>query len=357
MRDSALYFPFISIPASPWLINTLLYWDTIGSIVPVDHIFGPADGGFMRELVQNRLVTPIFPREHLYQIPDYEMAFMEHLKSKRLDFEKRVRDGERLGQQERVPVHMEKLQGIGSELEKLKLAHRDHGDWFSVDPWVANHFMTYLAALLGRLESVGAAPITDDSDCFKLLAGNAALSNASESRLTSRAAILNRVLPVPVGAVNIVDLANFKKERGSQLSAFRREIENKCIAVAQAHPDDRADALLLAGDELCKERDSIAGKMKDRWKEVLLNPIYSIVGAGITVATKPMMDPVYGTVAITGAGLSLISTVHRAFRSNKDYVAAINKPMAYAASFKLRTNKKRPRFAVSQRNSQGRSPA
>lgn len=332
MRDNALYFPFISVPPSQWMVNTLLYWDTVGSIVPLDHVFDRADGGHMKQLVQTGLVTPIFPREHLYQIPDYEGAFLENLELKRAEIARR--DPELLQTPtDRAPIHLEKLQGLGEELVRLNHARRANGDWYEVDLWVANRLMTYLAAALGRLDSVAAAPVTDDQDCFRLLAGNAALSAPSESRLTARAAILDQMLPVPNGAIDFADLAKFKQERGSQLREFRREIEKRCITIAQASPADRDDALNLALEELRKDRDGIVTKMKDRWKDVLLGPLYSVVGAGIAVATKPLLDPVTGTMGIAGAGASLISTVYRAYRSNADYVAALNKPIAYAAAF------------------------
>ena len=334
MRDNALYFPLISVPQSRWAVSMLLYWDTLGSIVPLDHTFARTNDEFMRELVQRKLVTPIFPSHHLYQIPDYQEAFLEYVKPKAAKMRQRFATLFE-PRSEHVPIHLEKMVGISDELQRLGLARRMEGDWYDVDLWVANHLMTYLAAALGRLESVGAAPVTDDAVCFQLLAGNANLSG-SESRLTARAAILENILPVPVGPLDLTTLAAFKSEQGKRLGEFRREIENRCILIAQVDPADREDALTLAVDDLSKERDKIIKKMKNRWSDVVLGPLYSIVGAGIAVITKPLFDPVFGTIAITGAGTSLISAIHRAYRANQDYVAALNKPMAYAAAFKKR---------------------
>jgi len=53
------------------------------------------------------------------------------------------------------------------------------------------------------------------------------------------------------------------------------------------------------------------------------------------MGTTLFVDPT-GTLAITGAGASLISTVYRAYRSNQDYTDALSKPMAYATAFKMR---------------------
>lgn len=36
-KRAILYYPTISIPTNDWLRRSLLYWDEIGSIVPVDY--------------------------------------------------------------------------------------------------------------------------------------------------------------------------------------------------------------------------------------------------------------------------------------------------------------------------------
>ena len=40
-RSNALYFPSISIPENKWTIKTLLYWDKLAAIVPLNHIEEP----------------------------------------------------------------------------------------------------------------------------------------------------------------------------------------------------------------------------------------------------------------------------------------------------------------------------
>lgn len=62
MRNNALYFPYISVPDEKWTIKTLLYWDKLSSIVPMDYIGEPEQlSPFMRELVHGNLVEQIFP--------------------------------------------------------------------------------------------------------------------------------------------------------------------------------------------------------------------------------------------------------------------------------------------------------
>ena len=78
MRDNALYFPYISVPNDRWTIKTLLYWDRLSSIVPMDHIDSPEQfSPFMHSLVQENLVEQVFPAHHLFEIPDFERCFIK----------------------------------------------------------------------------------------------------------------------------------------------------------------------------------------------------------------------------------------------------------------------------------------
>lgn len=331
MRDNALYFPFIAVPRGTWLLKTLLYWDRLFSIVPHDHSFERSDdGSFTRELIQRKLVEPVFPREHLYQLPDYEASFIEYIQRK----SPRLKDlaGELfVAPAPWVPLHAEKLQGLGEELVRRELGRRLDHDWYEVEPWVAAHLMTYLAALLGGLESVNAAPITDDRRCFSLLGGTFPRFAVSDSRLWARMAILQEILPLPSGPLNLDSVAQFKAAQGSRLGDFRREIERRCIAIAQTDPADRNDMLELTIRDLRGERDAIKKAMEGHWKEVFLGPILSVVGAGVAAVLKPLIDPISGTVGITGSALSLVHTVYRAAKTHQDYRSTLAKPLAYAA--------------------------
>src|SRR5687767_12820338 len=82
MRNNVLYFPYISVPSSTWFTRTLLYWDTVGSIVPYDYIVNPdMHDEYTRSLVQANLVTQVIPGEHLYRIPQFTESFIGYLES------------------------------------------------------------------------------------------------------------------------------------------------------------------------------------------------------------------------------------------------------------------------------------
>jgi hypothetical protein len=65
--ETALYFPYIRVPRTPWFTQVLLYWDQAASIVPGELRYG-ADrlDPSMRELNAAGLLEFIDPNNALY---------------------------------------------------------------------------------------------------------------------------------------------------------------------------------------------------------------------------------------------------------------------------------------------------
>lgn len=73
MRNNALYFPYIDVPNDAWTVKALLYWDKLSSIVPMGHMETPDDmSDFMRELMTEGLVEPVFPGQFIHQIERFD---------------------------------------------------------------------------------------------------------------------------------------------------------------------------------------------------------------------------------------------------------------------------------------------
>ena len=145
MRNNALYFPFISVPKSKWIINSLLYWDKLASIVPMDYIENPnLLSPFMRSLVIEGLVTQVLPRDHLYKIENFEQIFIHYLETK---LRKRRSPhflnliNRKLINSRKVNIHIEKLGELASWLEKKNLAKRKDYSWYEVEDWISLPFM------------------------------------------------------------------------------------------------------------------------------------------------------------------------------------------------------------------------
>ena len=63
--ETALYFPHIRVPNTPWFTQVLLYWDKAATIVP-EGPYRKADiDPYMRELEQAKLLEFVSPGEAL----------------------------------------------------------------------------------------------------------------------------------------------------------------------------------------------------------------------------------------------------------------------------------------------------
>ena len=65
--SNLLYYPNISIPNTPWLIQSLLYWDSISTIVPIDCLKKPwTFTPFARQLLIDGIIKTVQPESYFY---------------------------------------------------------------------------------------------------------------------------------------------------------------------------------------------------------------------------------------------------------------------------------------------------
>jgi hypothetical protein len=68
MTNSVLYYPYNRVPDNDWFTRVLLYWDTVGSIVPHEHIGSPEKlGPHMHSLPTEGLMKQITPGSLTYK--------------------------------------------------------------------------------------------------------------------------------------------------------------------------------------------------------------------------------------------------------------------------------------------------
>ena len=186
MRDKVLYFPYIDVPQSAWLTRMLLYWDSVGAIIPFDFIEKPERlHEHTRSLVQANLLTQVIPSDYIGDIPNFSHAFLSYLDSlgdvldrRRLSFQKRPPTGlrrrvfsRRIHSQKMVavPLHMEKTSSLSTDLIHLGLAAYDEYPWLAVEKKTADEFMYYLATVLGQHRKLQFTPVTDNLRALTML--------------------------------------------------------------------------------------------------------------------------------------------------------------------------------------------
>ena len=73
MKKNALFYPYINLPEKEqWLIQNLLYWDKLNSIVPTQFNHDESNlTDTMIELKNKELVNFIHPMDYLNEIPNF----------------------------------------------------------------------------------------------------------------------------------------------------------------------------------------------------------------------------------------------------------------------------------------------
>lgn len=82
MSGKVLYFPYIDIPQSAWLTRMLLYWDTVGVIMPYQFVEEPETlEDFTRDLLQAGLLAQVIPGQYVGDVPNFSKSFLAYLNS------------------------------------------------------------------------------------------------------------------------------------------------------------------------------------------------------------------------------------------------------------------------------------
>ena len=219
MKEKVLYFPYIKIPRSSWLTQMLLYWDEVGSIVPMDFTYNLEQlGPYMKDLVDHKLVRQIIPAQYIGNIPRFKDTFVEILDPARLS--------QRMEQTELI--HLEKLNTISDVLVNKGLAVRSENEFFKVEATTAKLFMNYLAVVLGKLPELRMTPVTDQAKYMSIFRHPSQRTEVGAIRQQ----VLERVLPVPTHSLKARQIVEFKESHNELLRSFRQFVEAECCRVA-----------------------------------------------------------------------------------------------------------------------------
>lgn len=318
MKDRLLYFPYIRIPQTKWLTQTLLYWDQVSTIVPMEFIANPESlGPYMQRLVQEELVRQVIPGQYIHEIPNFEAAFGRYiadlgpaLDARRTSFPREAG----------LHIHIEKMGGIGDMLVDQGLARSRNYPWYEVEPASANDFMSYLAAVLGQLPSIDSSPITDERINLRNFSDARPFSHAGQTRglvvqrlQPLRISVLDKILPIPNHPIEPGVIRAFKEKHHEMLVDFRRRVERELIMAASiSNRTLRQRNLEIFYEEAAESIKEIQASMHDaRWDTVR--------GMVSVVAAIPGASRFFG----------LAGAIWNAFSGNERH--ALSQDFAYAA--------------------------
>jgi hypothetical protein len=330
MRNKALYFPYIEVPNNKWLVQVLLYWDKLSSIVPMEYIYSPEKlTPHMRELVSAELVEQIVPIEHLHTIENFEENFIKCIENRIRIFNKPIglcANSKLLKSSMSAKIHIEKLGELPKWLEQNGLATHDHYPWLNIEPNVANMFMSYLSAVLGGLPSVDATPITDNLNCANIL-GHSSSPRLGNNKNQIRSHILRKILPIPSSNISLDSLLKFKDKYKKLLPKFRELIETYCTELATIpNGEQRKARLETVTLNLKQQGEEIEDAIRTSWNDITFKSLAPLLASGGALSGSLATG---NPLAIGTATVSFIAAAYSSLSSVQRPQAYINKPLAY----------------------------
>jgi hypothetical protein len=324
MKNKVLYFPYIRVPESTWFTRMLLYWDQVGHIVPYEYLMNPESlGEYTQSLVEHELVHQVIPDSYVWNIPNFDQAFIDYVLALS-DLEQRRA---RFAEGQTFQIHIEKMGGIGEILIGLRLAEMGGGyPWYTVESDTADDFMFYLAATLGQLDEVESIPVTDSqvylSRCIK---AGVAETDIDRQLSALRLEVLEELFPAPNHPLSAEQIRDFKDSYGDKLSGFRRLVERELVRLVDTkEPDLRKHELELFYDEAKEEITEIRVRMRENgFGDLMLGGFCGVLGA----VPGAIAGPVAGVLPFLG----LVSAIYNFVKAIKPAEPARPSYFAYAA--------------------------
>lgn len=330
MSNNALYFPYIDVPSTTWTTQAILYWDKLASIVPMDHLDDPERmDELTRNLLTEGLVEAIVPGMYVHQARKFDECFIEFVETKVLPLRRRRAPHQTPLAMTRI--HAEKMGQIPDYLVHAGLARRLDWAWYEIDRPLANQFMAYLATVLGALPDVNATPVTDKAIVAAALRGRHPARNRDGDLHTFRAreVVLNSLLPIPDGPLDLRKLVRFKERHGHLLPSLRSRIEAHCAYVALLQDPEAREASTQAFVRECEDHVAeIEAAMRPSFAKVVYGSLTPLFGAGLSLQATDQGN----IIGYAGAAASLVGAAYQAISSIRGpRLTQELKPLAYIA--------------------------
>lgn len=364
----ALFYPWIDITDESWLKTSLLYWDSIRTIVP-ESIETPYSTETGRALREANFLVPlrVYPAmEEIKTLTEDTLSFLDSPEGTEL-----LLAG---GTGSRHPVHVDKLPQLLPNFvdihpEKLPYKVRQmvrrffsaddqKSDWLRVNDGFANFYMTLLASRLA--ERVGARLLTSlpaadqvaqaarfdaQMDGLNPLGGPYSRRSWRESQAFGRRVTMPKHLAPGLLASLIIErvginpdtsidrLIKFREQHRDELALFRAKVDELASSV---NTDLPVEALLKQIDEIHAHKVAPAisnlkmalkGRRIQWMSEGLLKVAFLSTGATAMLVVAGLAAPI---ALLAGAGVSLAVSGIR-YNVDKEELLRAN-PFAYMLS-------------------------
>lgn len=287
MENNILYFPYINLPNNRWSIKSILYWDTVGTIVPSDYLHNPKGlTDFMKEAVQTGHIIQHFTSdyENIQQEVDQKiLGIIENFSFAILESQNNFAKGLT------SRIHSQKFSWqFFKELERLKVAKRE-GRWYQVENKIAAMMMTSLATSLAReLDHIAST----DSPVYIQEGNLVGLTKNNPNRI--RSYILNEIMPYP-REVELSKLIKFKEKYYDQLNRFRLLVDETVWTLNGITDEkNRKNLLNTKMEQIIDRKDQLVARLNEnKLGSIALGGVKGmLVDAGIALVTGDVVKPV-----------------------------------------------------------------
>lgn len=323
------------MPRTDWSIRTLMYYDTIGSIVPQSFFYEPEKyDPFMLEIIKSELIIPINPMDVIDHPLEISHPFIQYINSLKLEIEKR-RMFFNMEKNHKISTNKFNLNGprihhskfdseIFYQLEHLGLAVRENEEWYIVEQKTANELMSYLASIIGK--KLNYLPVTDlEIKRVPFMDKSKKIYKSENKNKIRREIILKELIPFP-NEVNLSNLKRFKEKHHDLLERFKNRVE---LIVFNHHIEEGT----LFFDETIKEltlsKEEIYAKMNEtKLGKILFGTVCGVIGGVITGITTGTASSLVGSLS---ALPSFANAIHSALQIENIENIENNSGMKYLA--------------------------
>lgn len=281
MANNLLYFPYINLPKNEWTIRSLIYYDTISSIVPDEYFYNPEENyePYMLELIRENLVIPINPMhalENPYALVEPFINFVDrpnyNIQQKRERFKQEYSN---VSAQKFAPssINGQKFNSqLLYQLEQRGLARQANGYWYEVESFTAGYLMSYLSNILAK--KLDLLPATDRqlTPGLSRIYHNQRIGNTVNDR---REKVLRGVIPYPL-ELDLGKLIRLKDNYGDLLLHFKTVVEQ--IALDSKY--DNEQLLNEKITELNFHKEEISARISEnRFGPIVYGTVFGLAGA------------------------------------------------------------------------------
>ena len=307
MKKNALFYPYINLPEKEqWLIQNLLYWDKLNSIVPTQFNHDESNlTDTMIELKNKELVNFIHPMDYLNEIPNFKKDIIN--KAEKFIEKKYFKENSSYNSR----IHIEKLGTIKDDLLSLKLIKEDPKlthPWLYMEDKFANIFMRKLANELCTIEKLDSTPITN-------------INRNKKKLLKINDKFVSFNMPLPKSNISLDKISEFKEKHFKDAYNYRLRIEKAIYNVLGQKKKHQKDCFEHEKKLLNKEKEDLSEKMgeiiQEKVKDKLIIPV-------ITTALISIIDPLSGLVSGIGYTSQIIKKNSKV-SSPLEYITAIER--------------------------------